>query len=86
MEESLKKVTNYIVFAVEIAFIFIIGLLYAFIQPEELWVKLIFLVIAFGWVIFIIKSIWDYIERKSMKYGHDKEVEIEIVQPKELRK
>lgn len=86
MNDEIKKATSYLVFAVELAFIFFIGLLYAFIQPEEIWVKLIFLVIAFGWVIYIIKSIWEFIEWKSMKYGHDKEVKIEIVQPKELKK
>jgi hypothetical protein len=86
MNESVKKFTSFTVFVVELIFIFFIGLLYAFIQPEELWVKSVFLLIAFGWVIYIIRSVWDFIEKKNYKNNHVGEVEITIEQPKELKK
>jgi hypothetical protein len=45
-----------------ILFIFAIGAVYALLRPEDLIIHIVFLIIVIGWIIFVIKLIWDLIE------------------------
>jgi hypothetical protein len=44
---------------------FAMGVLYAFLRPEEFLINAIFFVIGVGWLIFTIKYIWDLLEKKK---------------------
>ncbi len=57
-------IKSWFIFILGLIFIFAIGVVYAYLQPEDLWLKLIFLVIALGWVAFMIKYIWDVMDKK----------------------
>lgn len=46
-----------------LVFIFGMGLLYAFVRPEELIINLIFFVIVLGWLVFVIKYVWDALDK-----------------------
>ncbi len=60
-----RFIAEYFVFFVGFLFIFVIGLFYAFIRPEGILFNLVFLVIAVGWVIFLIRYFWELIEKQK---------------------
>ncbi len=64
MKLILTLVKSWFTFILGLVFIFGIGLIYAYLQPEDLWLKAVFLVIALGWVAFTIKYIWDVMDKK----------------------
>ncbi|KKQ36353.1 MAG: hypothetical protein US53_C0056G0008 [Candidatus Woesebacteria bacterium GW2011_GWA1_37_7] len=69
IRRSIRFIAEYFVFFVGLLFIFVIGGVYAFLRPEGLVINLIFLIIALGWIIFLIKYFWDIMDK-----GRDKKV------------
>jgi hypothetical protein len=59
-------INSWFTFLLGLIFIFGIGLIYAYLQPEDLWLNIVFLVIALGWVAFTIKYIWDVMDKKRV--------------------
>jgi positive regulator of sigma E activity len=60
-----RFVAEYFVFVVGILFIFVIGFLYSSIKSEGIIVNVIFLIIAVGWIAFMIRYYWDMMEKKK---------------------
>lgn len=56
---------EYFVFLVGFLFIFVVGFLYAFIKPEGLLFNLVFLAIAVGWVVYLVKYFWELMEKHT---------------------
>ena len=69
IRRSIRFIAEHFVFFVGLLFIFVIGGVYAFLRPEGLVINLIFLIIALGWIIFLIKYFWDIMDK-----GRDKKV------------
>ena len=62
-----RKFSEYIVFIAGLLFIFVLGLIYSFIEPESLIIKAVFVLIVIGWTAFLIKYFWDLIEKGRKK-------------------
>ena len=60
-----RFIAEYFVFFAGLLFIFIIGVIYAYLRLEGLIVNLVFLLIAIGWTIFLIKYFWELMEKKK---------------------
>jgi hypothetical protein len=58
-----RYIAEYFIFLIGFVFIFVIGAIYSFIQPEGLWANALFLLIALGWVVYIVKQFWDLIDK-----------------------
>lgn len=56
---------EYFVFFVGFLFIFGVGVVYALIRPEGLLFNLVFLAVAIGWVIFLVKYFWELMEKHT---------------------
>ena len=56
---------EYFIFLAGFLFIFVIGFLYAYIRPEGALFNVIFLVIAIGWVIFMVRYFWEILEKSD---------------------
>lgn len=61
----LRFIAEYFVFFAGFLFIFIIGVIYAYLRLESLIVNLVFLLIAVGWTVFLIKYFWELMEKKK---------------------
>ena len=64
IKKLLSLIAEYFVFVGGFLFIFFIGLLYAFLRPEGALINSVFLLIAVGWIVFLIKYFWDIMEKK----------------------
>ncbi|MBU0569445.1 hypothetical protein KKB40_01540 [Patescibacteria group bacterium] len=64
IKKLLRLIAEYFVFIGGFLFIFFIGIIYAFLRPEGMLINVIFLLIAVGWIIFLIKYFWDLMEKK----------------------
>jgi hypothetical protein len=82
LKRMFRFVATYFVFFVGFLFIFVIGLFYAFIRPEGMLFNLIFLIIAVGWVIFIIRYFWELMEKKKTSDINSKVEDPKIPQTK----
>lgn len=60
-----KLFAEYFVFIVGLLFIFVVGLLYAYIKPEGLVFNVVFLAIAVGWVVFMVKYFWELLDKNN---------------------
>ena len=65
IKRLLRFFAEYFVFVGGFLFIFVIGVVYALTRPEGFIINLIFLLIAVGWVIFLIKYFWELLEKQS---------------------
>lgn len=72
LREILKFLAEYFVFIAGSLFIFAIGFVYALIRPEGFVFNLIFLIIAVGWIVFLIKYFWDILEKHKNSNLKDK--------------
>lgn len=78
----LNLISRYFSFVFGFIFVFIIGATYAFVQPEGILINAIFLVISLGWVVYIIKSLWDIIDKKREEDFEEVDIKIESPQEK----
>lgn len=64
----LRRIVRYIalnfVFFGGFAFVFGLGLVYAFVKPEGVLVRGIFLLLGAGWILFLIRYFWEILERR----------------------
>lgn len=60
-----RFIGEYFVFVGGFLFVFVIGALYAFIRPEGLVFNLVFLLIAVGWVVFLIRYFWELLDKNN---------------------
>lgn len=67
LTQIFKLFAEYFVFFVGLIFIFVVGFLYAYIKPRGLLFNMVFLVIAVGWVIFMVKYFWEILDKNSKK-------------------
>ncbi len=67
LSNIIKFFAEYFIFLVGFLFIFVVGFLYAYIKPEGIVFNIIFLIIAVGWVIFMVKYFWELIDKNSKK-------------------
>ena len=65
MSNILKFFAEYFVFLIGIIFIFVVGFLYAYIKPEGLVFNIVFLLIALGWIVFMVKYFWELLEKDN---------------------
>jgi len=65
IKSVIRFIAEYFVFIAGFLFIFIIGALYAVLQLEGLVINLVFLLIAIGWTVFIIRYFWELMEKKK---------------------
>jgi hypothetical protein len=63
LQKFFRLIAEYFVFLVGFLFIFVIGFFYAYIKPEGLLFNVVFLAIAIGWVIFMVKYFWELLEK-----------------------
>lgn len=61
---------EYFVFLIGFLFIFVVGLLYAYIRPEGLLFNVVFLVIAIGWIVFMVRYFWELIDKNKSDSGN----------------
>lgn len=66
-----RTIAKYFVFVGGFLFIFAIGALYAFLRPEGTVVNVIFLLIACGWIVFLIKYFWDLMDKNRSSWKDD---------------
>jgi membrane protein implicated in regulation of membrane protease activity len=57
-------IAKYFIFVVGFLFVFVIGGLYALLQPDG-WVGVIFLFITVGWIIYLIKHFWEVMDKNK---------------------
>ena len=67
MSKIFKLFAEYFVFFMGFLFIFVVGFLYAYIKPEGMLFNIIFLTIAIGWVIFMVKYFWELLDKNKFK-------------------
>lgn len=60
-----KLFAEYFVFIIGFLFIFGVGFLYAYIKPEGLLFNVVFLAIAIGWIIFMVKYFWELLDKDN---------------------
>jgi hypothetical protein len=72
----LRVIAEYFTFFIGFLFIFVIGALYAFLHVEGLLINIIFLAIVLGWIVYLIKSFWDLLEKKNN--GEDDQNDIQV--------
>jgi len=65
LRKILRFIANYFVFVGGFLFVFTIGVLYAFIRPEGLFLNIFFLVLIVFWIIFLIKYFWEVMEKNK---------------------
>lgn len=65
MKKVLRFLATNFVFGVGVVFIFVFGFLYAYLRPQGLLFKGIFLLILIGWIIFMIKYFWELMEKNK---------------------
>lgn len=70
MSRLFKFIAEYFVYLVGFLFIFVIGLLYAYIKPEGLLFNIIFLLITLGWVIFMVRYFWELLDKNNSDRNH----------------
>ncbi|OGM18846.1 hypothetical protein A2686_02290 [Candidatus Woesebacteria bacterium RIFCSPHIGHO2_01_FULL_38_10] len=63
IKKIFRFLAEYFVFLGGLLFIFTMGAIYAFLQPEGTLVNITFLIIVVGWIIFLIKYFWDLVEK-----------------------
>lgn len=73
-----RVLAEYFSFLIGFVFIFVIGVLYAFLHDEGLLVNIVFLIIAIGWMVYLIKSFWDLMEKKKSDNENNEDIKIEI--------
>jgi hypothetical protein len=70
----IKKIFHFIaknfVFVGGLLFIFAIGLTFSFLKVDSWLVRIIFLIFALGWILFLIKYFWDLMDKNQK--GPDK--------------
>lgn len=76
-----NKIVDLLPFVAGFIFIFIIGIVYAFLRPEGLLLNGFFLLMVIAWVIYIIKLLWETIDRISKQKQGGEMVDIDIEQP-----
>ena len=69
---------EYFVFVVGLLFIFLMGIVYALLKLEGLVANFFFLLIALGWVTFLIKYFWELMEKKSKRQIMDSKLGSEL--------
>jgi hypothetical protein len=65
MSRIFKLFAEYFVFLIGFLFIFVVGFLYAYIKPEGLLFNVVFLAIAVGWIIFMVRYFWELIDKNN---------------------
>ncbi len=65
-----KLLAEYFVFLIGFVFIFVVGFLYAYIKPEGWLFNIVFLAIAIGWVVFMVRYFWELIDRNKTDNGN----------------
>lgn len=65
LSKIFKLFAEYFVFLIGFVFIFVVGFLYAYIKPQGFLFNIIFLLIALGWIIFMVKYFWELLEKNS---------------------
>ncbi|OGM20941.1 hypothetical protein A2955_03670 [Candidatus Woesebacteria bacterium RIFCSPLOWO2_01_FULL_37_19] len=65
IKKILTFIAEYFVFVVGLLFIFVLGVVYSLLRLEGLLVNLVFLLIAIGWIAFLIKYYWEIMEKKK---------------------
>ena len=63
IKKIFRFLAEYFVLLGGLLFIFTMGAIYAFLQPEGTLVNITFLIIVVGWIIFLIKYFWDLVEK-----------------------
>ncbi|KKR30612.1 hypothetical protein A2715_00300 [Candidatus Woesebacteria bacterium RIFCSPHIGHO2_01_FULL_39_32] len=65
LKKLLRFIAEYFVFVGGLLFIFVIGILYAYIRPEGIIFNAIFLIIVIGWIVFLIKYFWEILDNNK---------------------
>jgi len=65
LKKFFRFVAEYFVFLSGTLFIFIMGIIYAFLRLEGILANLVFFLIALGWILFLIKYFWELMEKKK---------------------
>ena len=64
-QKIVRFFAEYFVFLGGFLFIFGVGVVYALVRPEGLVFNLVFLAVAIGWVIFLVKYFWELMEKHT---------------------
>jgi len=72
--------SQYVGLVIGVVFAFILGLIYAVLRPKQIFVNIIILVNLLGWLIYIIKFIWEMLDKRKEKIVED-DIDIKIKQP-----
>lgn len=56
---------EYFMFFIGLVFIFATGIIYSVLRPQGILVSALFLIIGLAWTIYMIKFIWDLIDKKQ---------------------
>jgi len=74
-----QLLANYFAFVGGLLFIFMLGIIYAYIKPQGILINGIFLFLGLGWIGFLIKYFWELVEKNEVsKKGDDDSMEIQI--------
>ena len=65
LSKIFRLFAEYFVFVIGFLFIFVVGFFYAYIKPQGLLFNIVFLAIAVGWVIFMVKYFWELLDKNS---------------------
>jgi len=65
VKKFFRLLANYFAFVGGLLFIFTLGAIYAFVKPQGYLINSIFLLLAVGWVGFLIKYFWDLVEKNE---------------------
>ncbi len=71
----LRFIAEYFVFVVGLLFIFLLGIVYALLKLDGLASNIFFLLIALGWVAFLIRYFWELMEKKHKRQIISSEIE-----------
>ena len=67
IRKSFRFIASYFSFVGGLLFIFTLGVIYAFVKPQGYLINSIFLLLAMGWVGFLIKYFWDLVDKNESK-------------------
>ena len=58
-------IIEYFMLFIGLVFIFAMGVVYAVLRPQGVLVSILFLIIGFGWTLYMIKYFWDLIDKRQ---------------------
>jgi hypothetical protein len=83
IKKIFELIAEYFAFFAGFLFVFVLGLVYAIFRPEGLVFNLVFIVVITGFVIYLVKSFWELLEKGKKEEEIVDDADIKIIESSE---